>query len=151
MTEIVVVILWCIIITISSIHIIITNQSIFNFICTCSVYLLCYYNCKKEQTSYMTYIFVVTSSSTIVTISVGIQTATLWISYGHPACNKRAGFLFELHFTITLTVIWIYRTVTYPKNWMCSKSLWEFLLLFQVFCHISRYSVFSVFLSAFLS
>ena len=64
---------------------------------------------------------------------VGIQTAallvTLWISYGHPARNKRAGFLFKFPFTITLPVIWIYRTVTNPKNWMCLKSLWEFLLI----------------------
>ena len=36
---------------------------------------------------------------------VGIQKATLWISYGHPVRNKCAGFLFELHFTITLIVI----------------------------------------------
>ena len=36
---------------------------------------------------------------------VGIQTALLWISYGHPARNKRTGFLFELHFTIILTII----------------------------------------------
>ena len=36
---------------------------------------------------------------------VEIQTATLWIFYGHPACNKRAGILFELYFTITLTMI----------------------------------------------
>ena len=51
---------------------------------------------------------------------VGIKTAellaTLWISYGHLACNKRAGFSFEFPFTITLTVIRIYRTVTDPKN-----------------------------------
>ena len=36
---------------------------------------------------------------------IGIQTATLWISYRHPAQNNRAGLLFELHFTITITVI----------------------------------------------
>ena len=36
---------------------------------------------------------------------VGIQTATLWIFYGHPGYNKCVGFLFELYFTITLTVI----------------------------------------------
>ena len=47
---------------------------------------------------------------------VGIQTATLWIFYGHPARNKCAGFLFEFHFTITLTVLLIYRTITDPKN-----------------------------------
>ena len=43
--------------------------------------------------------------------------------------NKCTGFLFELHFTTTLTVIWIYRTIIDPKNWMCLKSLWEFLLV----------------------
>ena len=36
-------------------------------------------------------------------LDVGIQTAALlvthWISYGHPARNKRAGYLFEFHFT----------------------------------------------------
>ena len=31
------------------------------------------------------------------------QTATLWILYGHPARN--AGFSFELHSTITFTMI----------------------------------------------
>ena len=36
---------------------------------------------------------------------VGIQTATFWISHEHPACNKRAGFLFEVPLTIILTVI----------------------------------------------
>ena len=36
---------------------------------------------------------------------VGIQIVTLWISYGHPARNKRVSFLFEFPFTITLTVI----------------------------------------------
>ena len=41
-------------------------------------------------------------------VAGGTQTATLWISYGNPADNKRAGFSFELHFTITLTVIYIY-------------------------------------------
>ena len=54
---------------------------------------------------------------------IWIQTATLWISYGHPARNKRTGFLFEFHLTITLTVVWIYSTVMDPKNWMCLKSL----------------------------
>ena len=37
--------------------------------------------------------------------TVGIQTATLWISSGHPAHNKRASILVEIHFTITLTMI----------------------------------------------
>ena len=37
--------------------------------------------------------------------------------------------LFEFDFTITSPVIWIYRTVTDPKNWMRKKSLWEFLLI----------------------
>ena len=41
----------------------------------------------------------------IFLIYVGPQTATLWISYGHPACNKRASILSELHFIITLIVI----------------------------------------------
>ena len=40
---------------------------------------------------------------------VGIQKtallATLWISYGYPAYNKRVDFLFEFSFTITLTMI----------------------------------------------
>ena len=40
---------------------------------------------------------------------VGIQTAallvTLWISYGHPAHIKHAGYLFEFHLSITLAVI----------------------------------------------
>ena len=40
---------------------------------------------------------------------VGIQTAELlvthWISYGHPARNKRADYSFEFHSPITLTVI----------------------------------------------
>ena len=40
---------------------------------------------------------------------VGIQTAallaTLWISYGHPARNKRPDNLFEFHLSITLAVI----------------------------------------------
>ena len=36
---------------------------------------------------------------------VGIQTAKLWIFYGYPARNKRAGFLFAFYFTITITVI----------------------------------------------
>ena len=42
-------------------------------------------------------------------VIVKIQTATLlvtlWISYGHPARNKRAGYLFEFHLSITLAVI----------------------------------------------
>ena len=46
-----------------------------------------------------------------------------------PTHNKRAGYSFEFHLSITLTVIWIYRTVTDPKNWMFSKSLWEFFLI----------------------
>ena len=41
--------------------------------------------------------------------TVGIQTAallvTLWISYGHPAGIKHAGYLFEFHLSITLAVI----------------------------------------------
>ena len=66
----------------------------------------------------------------IIKVFVGIQTATLWISYGHPVRNKCPGFSFELHFTIILfTVIWMYRIITDPKNWMSSKSLWEFLLI----------------------
>ena len=52
--------------------------------------------------------------------SVGIQTAallaTLWISYGHPARNKRTGYLFEFPLSITLAVNRIYRTVDNPKN-----------------------------------
>ena len=36
---------------------------------------------------------------------VGIQTATLWISYGHPSRNKRDGCLFEFYLSITLAVI----------------------------------------------
>ena len=64
---------------------------------------------------------------------VGIQTATLlvthWISYGHPTRNKRAGYLFEFHLSITLAVIWISRTVAGPKIWMSSKNLWEFFLI----------------------
>ena len=47
---------------------------------------------------------------------VGIQAVTLWISYRHPMRNKYAGFSFEFSFMITLTVIYIYRTVTNPKN-----------------------------------
>ena len=43
---------------------------------------------------------------------------TLWISCGHPARNKCAGYLFEFHLSITLAVIWICRTVTSPKNWI---------------------------------
>ena len=31
--------------------------------------------------------------------------ATLWISCGHPARNKRAGYLFEFHLSITLAMI----------------------------------------------
>ena len=51
---------------------------------------------------------------------VGIQTVallvTLWISYGHPARNKRAGYLFEFHLSITLAVILISRTISGPMN-----------------------------------
>ena len=35
---------------------------------------------------------------------------------------------FEFDFTI-IPVIWIYRTVADPKNWMRKKSIWEFLLV----------------------
>ena len=59
---------------------------------------------------------VVLLAATPYAITVGIQTATLLIFYGHPAHKKRAAFSFEFHFTITLTVILIYRTVTDPKN-----------------------------------
>ena len=45
----------------------------------------------------------------VATLSVGIQTAALlvthYISYGHPARNKHAGYLFEFHLPITLAVI----------------------------------------------
>ena len=54
---------------------------------------------------------------------------TLWISCGHPARIKHAGYLFEVYLSITLAVIWISRTVAGPTNWMWSKSLWEFLLI----------------------
>ena len=47
---------------------------------------------------------------------VKFPTATLWISYGHPARNKRAGFLFEAQFIITLNMIRIYKTVTDSEN-----------------------------------
>ena len=61
-----------------------------------------------------------------VSVVVGIQTATLlvtlWISYGHPVRIKRAGYLFKFHFSITLAVIWISRTVAGSNNWMLSKE-----------------------------
>ena len=51
---------------------------------------------------------------------VGIQTAALlvthWISYGHPAGNKHAGYLFGFYLSITIAVIEIYRTIAGPKN-----------------------------------
>ena len=36
---------------------------------------------------------------------------------------------FEFNFAITISVIWINKTVTNPKNWMWLKSLWNFLLI----------------------
>ena len=70
---------------------------------------------------------------------VGIKTAallvTLWISYGHPVRIKRAGSLFGFHLSITLTVIWISRTVAGSNNWILlkeslrvSKSLFSFYI-----------------------
>ena len=65
--------------------------------------------------------------------NVGIQTAvplaTLLNYYEHPAHNKRASYSFEFSLSITLAVIWINKTVAGPKNWIWSKSLWEFLLI----------------------
>ena len=39
-----------------------------------------------------------------VEIQTSALLAILWIFYGHPARNKRASFLFEFSFTITLTM-----------------------------------------------
>ena len=58
--------------------------------------------------------------------NIGIQTTallvTLWIFYGYPVRIKRTGWLFEFHHSITLSVIWISRTVAGSKNWMSSKE-----------------------------
>ena len=42
---------------------------------------------------------------------VRIQTATLWIFNGHPERNKRASFLFELHFTVLHTYMHMYKYI----------------------------------------
>ena len=66
------------------------------------------------------YIYIYIHICVSVQECVGIQTAallvTLWISYGHPARNKRAGYVFEFYLSITLAMICIYRTVANPKN-----------------------------------